>query len=174
MNKTRCIALALALALPGAQAHAQVACASLTINAAAAAVAQARARGAACGSRGGFGAAAPLRWSPTLDRVAREQALWVMESGRLTHAGRDGQSLGQRAATAGYRYARIAENLAQGQEDLAEVMAAWAASDGHCANLHDAGVSVMALACRPAADGQPIWVLVLARPLVAAAPGPAR
>ena len=137
-------------------------------------VAQARAQGAPCGQRGVFVAAPPLRWSAALEHVARQQAAWMAEAGRLSHAGRQGQTLAQRATAAGYRFARLAENLALGQDDVPEAIAAWMASDAHCANLFDAGVSEMALACAPMADGQPIWVLVLGRPQGPSEPPPPR
>ena len=173
MNKTPWVALALSLVpLLSLPASARDGCGALAAERVLDAIAQARAQGAHCGRRGAFAAAAPLRWSPALERVARQQASWVAEAGQLSHSGRDGQTLAQRAQAAGYHYARIAENLAQGQHDLPETIAAWTASDGHCANLFDGGVSEMALVCAPAGNGQPIWVLVLGRPMAAAGPAP--
>jgi uncharacterized protein YkwD len=43
--------------------------------------------------------------------------------------------VGDRALQAGYRWRRIAENIAAGQESGDEAVAGWLASPGHCANI---------------------------------------
>ena len=155
------LTLVLAAWLGGASA-AEGPCAAATASGAAQAVSRVRAPGAQCGERGRFAPAAPLVWNAQLEAAAREQAQWMADEGRLAHTGRGGQTLGQRAAGAGY--SRIAENLAHGQASLAAALDAWTQSDGHCANLFDPAVSEMALACVPGADGRAMWVLILARP----------
>jgi uncharacterized protein YkwD len=140
-------------------------CAAAGAAAAVQAVSRARAPGARCGERGSFAPAAALAWNAQLEAVARQQAQWMADYGMLVHTGRGGETLGQRASALGYRFARIAENLAQGQDSLAAALDAWTKSDGHCANLFDPAVSEMALACVPGADGRPMWVLILGRPL---------
>ena len=157
--------MACALAAP-APAPAQQACATLTTAAALGHVNAVRAAGARCGAAGSFASAkAPLVWSPVLEGLARQQVAWLAQAGLLLHAGSEGQTLSQRAQAAGYRFAQVAENLAQGQRDVATVLAAWTASESHCVNLYDASVTEMALACASAADGRPMWVLILGRPL---------
>lgn len=140
-------------------------CAGPAVQTAVQQVSARRALGAGCGDRGHFGPAARLTWSPVLEGLAREQAAWLVDVGLLVHTGRDGETLSQRAMRAGYRYARIAENLAHGQADVAAVLAAWQASTGHCANLFDPQVTEMALACAAGHDGRALWVLVLGRQL---------
>ena len=125
---------------------------------------EARAAGASCGARGHFGAALPLVWQADLERMARDQAAWLAARGRLAHTGPDGQSLAGRAAAAGYRYAHVTENLAQGQADPPAALRGWAASEAHCVNLFDPGVTEMALACAMGGGGRPTWVLVMGRP----------
>jgi uncharacterized protein YkwD len=123
-----------------------------------------RARARPCGARGHFAAALPLAWNPTLEAVARRQAAWLAPRRQLSHLGPGGDALGERAHDAGYRFARIAENLARGQQTAERAFEAWAASADHCANLMDPDARDAALACRATADGRPLWVLVLARP----------
>jgi uncharacterized protein YkwD len=158
------VTLATCLGWPG-QAAAEDPCARATAAASVQAVSRARAPGAQCGERGRFAPAAPVTWSPRLEALARDQAQWMVEYGMLIHTGRGGETLGQRATAAGYRFARIAENLAQGQDSLDAALDAWTKSDGHCANLFDPAVNEMALACAPGADGRAMWVLMLGRPL---------
>lgn len=156
------VALASAVGLP---AGAQGGCSAVVPATALRLAGDLRSRGAACGSRGRFAPSGALAWSAALEALAQQQAQWVAEYGLLIHTGRGGETIGERAGAAGYRFARIAENLAQGQPSLAAVLDAWTASDGHCVNLHDAEVNEMALACVPGADGRPVWVLVLGRRL---------
>jgi uncharacterized protein YkwD len=140
-------------------------CEALSAPAILAQVNAARARGATCGPRGGLAPSAALRWSDTLQGLALRQALWMADFGRLVHAGRDGETLSQRAAAAGYDYARIGENLAHGQASLGQALEGWTVSEGHCVNLYDSGVTEMALACVPGRDGRVFWVLILGRPM---------
>ena len=156
-------ALSLVLALPPARA--QDVCPAGLDAAALQQLNALRERGADCGERGRLAAAGALAWQPLLASVARQQAEWMADHGTLIHTGRGGETLGQRAAAAGYRYARVAENLAQGQTGVAQVLADWTASPGHCANLYDADVTEMALACAPGADGRLRWALILGRRL---------
>ncbi len=107
--------------------------------------------------------AARLQWSSELERLADEQAGWVAQRGLLEHAGRDGAALGERARTAGYRYARVAENLAWGTASLDETLELWRRSEGHCRNLFDERVTELALVCRRGPGG-PWWVMTLGRP----------
>ena len=125
---------------------------------------QARAQPRDCGLRGHFAGAPALRWSAPLEAVADRQAQWLAPTMTLSHEGPAGQTIGQRAREAGYRFGRVTENLAHGQRDVATVIEQWLASDGHCANLMDGGVREFALVCRASGDGRPLWAMVLARP----------
>lgn len=123
-----------------------------------------RAQGASCGSKGRFAPAAALAWDDTLAAMARRQASWLAFTDRLQHVGPRGEALGERAREAGYRFSRIAENLAQGQHSLADALKDWTRSEGHCANLYGAAFTQTALACETAADGRPLWVMLYATP----------
>jgi len=123
-----------------------------------------RARPRACGARGAFTAATPLTWNTRLEAAAAQQALWLAPRNELTHAGPGGGRVGARVRAAGYEPGRVSENLALGQPDIDMLMQDWASSEDHCANLMDPGVHEVALACWHAAERQPLWVLVLARP----------
>ena len=121
----------------------------------------ARAQGAACSA----GAVGGLRWSEQLEQAANAQAQWLAAQDTLRHTGPRGEALSERVRAVGYRFARVTENLAYGQADLAQAVKGWNASPPHCANLHDGGVTEMALACAPSAAGRPVWVMLQARPL---------
>lgn len=101
-----------------------------------------------------------LGYSAALEAAAAHHARDMLQSRSFSHTGSDGSSVGQRVRRAGYRWCFVAENLAQGQRDLAQVLEAWAASPGHRANMLSREVTEFALV---QADGY-IWVMVLARP----------
>ncbi len=149
----------------GSAGHGPTPCATLTTASILLQSNAARSQGALCGARGGVAPARALRWSDALQALAQRQALWMADFGVLVHVGSDGETLSQRAAAAGYAFARIGENLAHGQTTLAQALDGWTASEGHCVNLHDPGVTEMALACVPGRDGRAFWVLIVGRPL---------
>lgn len=123
-----------------------------------------RSLGGRCGARGAFDPAPPMAWSERLQAVAALQAGWLAQRNELGHVGPQGQGLGPRAVDAGYRYARIAENLALGQFSLPEALEDWTHSEGHCANLLDPSLHEVGLACALVNDERAVWVMVVARP----------
>ncbi len=58
----------------------------------------------------------------------------------FSHTSQDGRSMEDRIVFAGYTFKgfksfAIGENIAQGQQSIAEVMDGWFKSEGHCKNL---------------------------------------
>ena len=81
------------------------------------------------------------------------------------HTGTRGESLGSRVAAAGYRHARVGENLAAGKDGIVGAVRAWEASISHCNVLAEPAFTATKLACATGPDGEPFWVLLLGRPL---------
>lgn len=122
-----------------------------------------RAAGARCGTAGGFAAASPLAWQPTLAQLAAAHSRDMAGRASLAHSS-GGRKLTQRLDALGYAWQGAAENVAAGQNRLALVLADWVSSPLHCANLMNASYSEVGLACQRASDGTPYWTLILARP----------
>ncbi len=101
-----------------------------------------------------------LRYSTQLEGAARVHADDLLRAWFFAHQGSDGSDVGQRVSRTGYGWCVVAENIAQGQRDLSEVMAAWTASPGHRANMVSRDVTEFAVV----QGGGYIWVMVLARP----------
>ena len=101
-----------------------------------------------------------LTYSVALEQAARAHAEDMASQGLFSHTGSDGSTVSQRVSRTGYGWCTVAENIAMGQGDLAEVMAAWADSPGHRANMLSRDVREFALVEAPAR----IWVMVLAAP----------
>ena len=103
--------------------------------------------------------ARPLVLDPRLARAAALHARDLARTGRLSHTGSDGSTMGERAERAGYRWSQIAENLADTRADTpSSVVEQWMRSAPHRKNLlgrayRDLGV----------AHERRIWVIVLGR-----------
>ncbi len=103
---------------------------------------------------------APLIYDSALEAAARAHAQDMARAGFFDHTGSDGSDIGQRLTRAAYRFCFGAENIAAGQRDLTEVMAAWMASRGHRRNILHRKAEAVGLAQAPGN----LWVMVLAAP----------
>jgi uncharacterized protein YkwD len=108
---------------------------------------QARAAGATCGTRGSFAPAAALGWNALLTQAAEGHSQDMVAHNFFAHESFDGRTFDQRITAAGYPWSRAAENIAAGQRTLAEVMAGWMASDGHCANIMNPALTEIGMVC---------------------------
>lgn len=123
-----------------------------------------RSAGASCGSRGAFAAAVPLAWNDALTQAGLRHSDDMVARNFFSHTGSDGTSAGTRATAAGYVWSSWGENIAAGQRSVAEVVAGWMASDGHCANIMGPGFRDLGLACVSGNAGTTYgtyWTMVL-------------
>lgn len=101
-----------------------------------------------------------LQFSNALEAAAARHAKDMAQADMFSHTGSDGSDVGSRVTDAGYGWCVAAENIAQGQRDLAEVMKAWADSPGHRRNMLSPEVTEFAVV----EGANYIWVMVLAAP----------
>jgi uncharacterized protein YkwD len=123
-----------------------------------------RSAGASCGSRGAFAAAVPLAWNDALTQAGLRHSDDMVARNFFSHTGSDGTSAGTRATAAGYVWSSWGENIAAGQRSVADVVAGWMASDGHCANIMAPGFRDVGLACVSGNTGTTYgtyWTMVL-------------
>lgn len=123
-----------------------------------------RAAGASCGSEGNFPATAPLAWNAALTQASLVHSDDMVAFNFFGHTGSDGGNAGQRATAAGYAWQSWGENVAAGQRSVAEVMAGWMASPGHCANVMRPGFRDIGLACVDGGAGntyRTYWTMTL-------------
>jgi uncharacterized protein YkwD len=128
---------------------------------------QVRASGANCGSDGVFGAAAPLTWNDKLAAAAEGHSKDMAAKNYFSHTSADGRTLGDRVNATGYAWTSLGENIAAGYPTANSVMDGWIASDGHCANLMNAGFAEVGVACVPGTAGDTYstyWTMDLGRP----------
>lgn len=98
------------------------------------AVNSARARGWRCGDRY-YRPAHALAWNRALGDTALGHSADMARQRYFSHRGKDGREVGARAEQAGYRWRRVGENIAAGQETPEQVVQGWLDSPGHCANI---------------------------------------
>jgi uncharacterized protein YkwD len=84
--------------------------------------------------------APPLVWNNNLEIAAMGHAADMYNRNYFSHTSKDGRSMEDRIVFAGYIFKgyksfAIGENIAMGQQSIAEVMQGWFKSEGHCKNL---------------------------------------
>lgn len=124
-----------------------------------------RARGAVCGSRGKFPAVAALSWQNTLAAAAAGHSNDMATHQYFSHTDLSGHDAGYRMRAAGYTWSAWAENIAAGQTSVQQVMDDWTASPDHCANLMNANVTEIGVACAQVGGSSNYWTMNLGRPL---------
>lgn len=106
-----------------------------------------RTAGASCGAQGRFAATTALTWNAPLTQASLVHSDDMVSVNFFSHTGSTGLNAGQRATAAGYVWSTWGENIAAGQPTVASVVAAWMASDGHCANIMNPAFRDIGLAC---------------------------
>jgi uncharacterized protein YkwD len=128
-----------------------------------AAVNAARAAPRNCGEQR-FDAAPPLRWNEALTKAALAHSSDMATHRYFSHTEKNGSVVDDRASRAGYAWQRIGENIAAGQKSVAEAVASWLDSPGHCANIMNPGFEEMGLAYAVNPQrGRVYWTQVLGR-----------
>jgi len=88
-----------------------------------------------CGVHGLFAPTTSLSQNNNLRCAARRMSKDMAVRDFFDHTNPDGVGPDGRVTDAGYDWQLVGENIAAGQTTPAEVVQAWVASDGHCANL---------------------------------------
>lgn len=108
-----------------------------------------RAAGASCGARGAFAPAGALQWNAALTTASLAHSRDMATNDFFSHTGSSGSSAGQRIGAAGYAWRTYGENIAAGYGTVQAVIDGWMSSDGHCANIMNAGFRDIGVACVP-------------------------
>lgn len=90
-----------------------------------------RAQGTRCGSAW-MPPVRPVVRHARLDEAASAYAARLAREDFFSHVDPQGRDAGDRAEAAGYRWSRVGENLAAGQDTPGDVVQAWRGSPGHC------------------------------------------
>jgi cysteine-rich secretory family protein len=88
---------------------------------------------------------APLKWSATLARAARQHALRMAAQDTLSHQLPGEQGMADRASLVGARFSSLAENVAEGPS-AGSIHQQWMNSPPHRANLLDAQLDSVGIA----------------------------
>jgi uncharacterized protein YkwD len=128
------------------------------------AVNAARAQPRTCGDRE-FPPAGPVSWNPALGNAALAHSRNMADLRYFSHVEKNGSTVADRAGRAGYRFQRVGENIASGQDSAMEAVAGWLDSPGHCANIMQPGYTEMGSAFALSSTGRLYWTQVFATPL---------
>jgi uncharacterized protein YkwD len=128
------------------------------------AVNAARAQPRTCGDRE-FPPVGPVSWNPALGNAALAHSRNMAELRYFSHVEKNGSTVADRASHAGYRFQRVGENIASGQDSAVEAVAGWLDSPGHCANIMQPGYTEMGSAFALSGTGRLYWTQVFATPL---------
>lgn len=108
----------------------------------------ARVKGCRCGTKD-MPPVQALVWSDTLAKAAQLHSNDMYSKKYFNHVSPNGKStLLTRLKRVGYQYSFTAENIAQGQKDVKEVVEAWLNSPGHCQNIMNANYKEMGAAVK--------------------------
>lgn len=102
----------------------------------------------------------PVVPSDELTAAAQLHACALSAAGMFQHVGPDGSGPMARVLAAGCRPSFVAENLALGQRDPAEVVEGWMGSSGHRQNLLSPRARAIGLGVAATPKG-PLWVMVV-------------
>ncbi len=111
----------------------------------------------------------PLLLNDTLSLAAMHHSVFMFESKRLSHTGRDGSTCTQRLSHVGYHFLEAAENIAYCDSDPAAVLTLWQNSPPHYQNMInpvfcDIGLALVKNQENPASA---YWTALFASPLQA-------
>lgn len=104
-----------------------------------------RTAGCNCGAEGDFPATTEVTWNDKLEIAAKRHSDDMDKNSHFDHKGTDGSTVGSRVTDAGYPWKTVGENIANGYPDVAAVVKGWRDSDGHCANMMNAGFKEIAV-----------------------------
>ena len=95
--------------------------------------------------------APPLVWNNQLELAATGHAQDMADNNYFSHTSKDGRTMQDRIITSGYTFQgfksfMIGENIAEGQQNIAQVMQGWFKSEGHCKNLMNPGFKEVGIA----------------------------
>ncbi|MGW4948044.1 CAP domain-containing protein, partial [Actinoplanes sp. NPDC004185] len=104
----------------------------------------------------------------TVDRrlivAANRHAAEMARRGYFAHEDSRGRRAGDRVEDAGYQWSRYGENIARGQDSVAEVVDGWMKSPEHRENIMDCGLREVGVGLAFSADRTPYWVQDFATP----------
>ena len=83
----------------------------------------------------------------------------------MGHVGSDGSTLGDRISKTGFKWDAVAENVAEGQKTVEEVMTAWLNSPGHRENLLNPVYTRFGYCESTGSDGNIYWTQDFAHPM---------
>jgi len=105
----------------------------------------------------------PLSLDPKLTAAAEAHAKDMARQSKMTHEGSDGSSPADRVKRQGYHYISVGENVAEGYQDVDELMRGWMESPHHRENILG-NFSQAGIARTSDSEEKPYWCVVFGNP----------
>jgi uncharacterized protein YkwD len=105
-----------------------------------------------------------LAWNERLARAAERHAADMVRRNYFDHRSPEGYRCDYRASREGYRWTRVGENIAKGQDNAFEAMEDWLNSPPHRGGILNPAYRETGISYRRDASGTLIWVEVFAKP----------
>jgi uncharacterized protein YkwD len=124
-----------------------------------------RLEGASCEGGGEFSSAEPLTMNPALRCAARKHTLAMIAGDYFDNVSPEDETFEDRATLAEYEGEPLAQSIAAGHHDPAQVVATLMNNDGNCANLMNPEATELGVGYAPASEVMysEYWTLVFGR-----------
>jgi uncharacterized protein YkwD len=106
----------------------------------------------------------PVAWDERMWSAARAHSDDQAAHQTMSHTGSDGSDMVMRIERTGFRWSRLAENVAAGQTTAESVVAAWMGSSGHRANILNPQLTVVGAGLGISVTSTNYWTLDLGTP----------
>lgn len=105
---------------------------------------------------------APFKINAKLLKAARDHSTNMANKNQLAHE-LDGKGPAERVKDLGYRYQKVGENCAAGQNSPKEAIESWMSSSGHKANILDSQYMELGIGLAKGSDGTIYWTQVFGK-----------
>jgi uncharacterized protein YkwD len=92
-------------------------------------------------------AVGPVLWDTRLQNTAALHSIDMARRDFFSHENPDGKGFAQRIQASGYDWKTAGENIASGQDTVAQTMRDWLVSPPHCVQIMGASYAHVAAAC---------------------------
>ncbi len=107
----------------------------------------------------------PVTWNDKLAQAMDYHCKDMIANNYFDHTSPTGETPGDRATAAGYRWLKVGENIAKGQRTPKEVVDAWMNSPHHRANILDPDFTELGVALEYDSNGVAYWGQLFGTPM---------
>jgi len=107
----------------------------------------------------------PVKWNDKLAQAMDYHCKDMIANNYFDHYSPSGETPGDRATAAGYRWIKVGENIAKGQRTPAEVVTGWMNSEHHRENILNPDFTELGVAVEYDSSGVAYWGQLFGTPM---------